>query len=448
MKSTKRRVALALAFALALAIALPFTAHASTSITVTVDGQQVSFQYQEPVMINNRIFVPVREVFELMGFDVDWDNQERSAVLAGRDTLIVIPAGGATFYVNGTAITPEEPQRMIGNRLMLPLRAVAEAAGGTANWDAANRVGVITTNSPPATHDNAAALVGAWVFEDEFYSDHNIKLLFVFYADGRALIGVEGSAVFEYDYWYVSDFGLLVLVAGGERDHYVFLVNDYELTIQHVADVDIFPPAILTRYHGLTAQLTPYQPASWPAQYAPWAEAVYNLFGIDWNAFIWEAPVLDAMVADGVDHKTLGRILIEDLLEFLDDFYGDVAFPILWEHILWHWTGWEYEPILQYVGLGEPGVVPQALRNLSMFGPWVEFVYMTLGVDWDALPNTSAILGSMIDAGVDHKTLALIMVEDFIEFLDDYDGYVAFLDLWEHIMADRWVILERLEFLG
>jgi len=135
-------------------------------------------------------------------------------------------------------------------------------------------------------------------------------------------------------------------------------------------------------------------------------------------------------------------------LEFLDDFYNPVmAFPTLWEHILWSWTGWEDGPILQYIGPGEPGVVPPMLQGLSMFSGWVGYVYDVLGVDWDAVPDTVAILNSMIEAGVDHKTLALIMVEDLLEFLDDYDGFVAFTDLWEHIMTDRWVILEQLEFI-
>ena len=446
MKVTRIKLAAVLAFVLLLAMAAPAIVHASTPITVTVDGQQVDFQYQEPIMVNSRIFVPVREVFELMGFNVAWDPQERMAILAGGDMHIIIPADGATFYVNGETVTPDAPQQMVSGRLMLPLRAVAEAAGGTADWDSTNRVAVITTD---VAHDYIAALTGTWVLDDDLYVSYGIDFLLALRADGSAAIGVEGSAIFEYDHWYVSDDGLLVVVFDdGSRLLHTFVVDADVLTMQNVEFIGMHAPSVFTRYRGLTGLSTPHQHESWPTQYAPWIQLVYDLLWVDWNDFPWITPLLDVMVTDGVDHKTLGLILIEDLIEFLDDFSGHTAFPALWEHILWSWTGWETEPVLQFIGNGELGVVPAALQNLSMFGVWVESVYDILGVDWGAVPSTSAILNSMIEAGVDHKTIALIMVEDFLEFLDDFDGYVAFPDLWEHIMADRWIILEPLVFIG
>jgi len=121
----------------------PNTAH------VTVDGQLVFFEDQLPIIVPpGRVMVPVRGVFEMMGFDVTWDPVARMARLYRHDVTIVIPADLNSFIINYSAIvTPSAPQQMINNRLMLPLRYVAEAAFGTAEWDPVNRVARITTYS-------------------------------------------------------------------------------------------------------------------------------------------------------------------------------------------------------------------------------------------------------------------------------------------------------------
>jgi len=125
----------------------PAEAEATTAqpIRVTVNGRWVAFPDQHPVMVDNRVLVPIGGVFAEMGFTSYWDNTTRMARLNRADIVIVVPAGASSFVVNNTIVTPDVPQRMVGNRLMLPLRAVANAVGGTATWDPVNRVAHITT---------------------------------------------------------------------------------------------------------------------------------------------------------------------------------------------------------------------------------------------------------------------------------------------------------------
>ena len=109
-------------------------------IGITVNGQWVHFPDQQPVIINDRVFVPVGSVFAAMGFTSYWDAGQGMARLTRSDYTIVIPAGASAFVVNSAVITPEVPQRMINNRIMLPLRAIATAIGGAATWDNVHRV--------------------------------------------------------------------------------------------------------------------------------------------------------------------------------------------------------------------------------------------------------------------------------------------------------------------
>ena len=156
-----------------LMITPPLITRATTPINVTVDGVPVIFPDQQPVVIDGHTLVPVYGVFTQMGFTADWDGRTRTATLTSPDYTVIIAAGEATFTVNGETITPDMPQRIIGGRLMLPLRAVAEAVGGTVTWVTSTRTAAITSGVA-AVHP----LVGAWGRTE------NSEALFVFHENG------------------------------------------------------------------------------------------------------------------------------------------------------------------------------------------------------------------------------------------------------------------------
>lgn len=58
----KKRLAAILAATMVLGTAT--SAFAADQITVTVDGEKVNFEDQQPVNIDNRVMVPVRDVAE------------------------------------------------------------------------------------------------------------------------------------------------------------------------------------------------------------------------------------------------------------------------------------------------------------------------------------------------------------------------------------------------
>ena len=73
-------------------------------IRVTVDGTQVEFAAQQPVIVGGRTLVPVRGVFEQLGFEVDWCPDTRRVFLTkesgGAVTLeVVLTIGSDNFTV-------------------------------------------------------------------------------------------------------------------------------------------------------------------------------------------------------------------------------------------------------------------------------------------------------------------------------------------------------------
>ena len=133
-------------------------------LTVEVDGVEVDFIDQGPVMVDNRVLVPVRGAFDAMGFDEpDWNRSTREATLTRGDVVIVIPADGTTFTVNGATVTPDVPQRMMNRRLMLPLSAIAEAVRASHEWDSATQTAHIFT----AVEDEPVAEEPAEDYDEE-----------------------------------------------------------------------------------------------------------------------------------------------------------------------------------------------------------------------------------------------------------------------------------------
>ena len=144
MKTTKKLllVTLVLVFVLALA---PM-AYAD-QINVSIDGQPVNFADQTPTIIDGRTLVPVRDVFEALGFEVDWDDVTRTATLTGDDYVVTITVGRRTFTTNGANHTLDVPAQIIGGRTMLPISAILESVGYYVGWNERTRT-VIVRSEP------------------------------------------------------------------------------------------------------------------------------------------------------------------------------------------------------------------------------------------------------------------------------------------------------------
>ena len=135
---------------------------ARNDITVLVDGEEISFTDQGPVNICGSIFVPLRDVFEAIGFEVNWCRDTDTALLSGSgDTInIAIQVGAPHFSIVRTSpdrpaghaviIELETPAQLIGGRTLLPLRAVLENIGYYLNWDGATNTVFITSEGERA----------------------------------------------------------------------------------------------------------------------------------------------------------------------------------------------------------------------------------------------------------------------------------------------------------
>ena len=121
----------------------------ANGVGVRIDGAPVHFEGQGAAIVDGRTLVPVRGVFERLGFDVGWDGALRQVTLARSDFNVILNVDSDVFTTNGASHTLDVPAQIIGNSTMLPIRAVLESVGYSLDWDGGAQMVLIS--QAPAT---------------------------------------------------------------------------------------------------------------------------------------------------------------------------------------------------------------------------------------------------------------------------------------------------------
>jgi len=107
----------------------------AADITVKINGNEVFFDDQEAEIADGRTLVPLRGVFDSMGFDVSWDDNSRSAKISNSLNDISMTENIKRVTANTKTIDIDVAPRIMNGRLMIPLRAVAESIDADVEWD-------------------------------------------------------------------------------------------------------------------------------------------------------------------------------------------------------------------------------------------------------------------------------------------------------------------------
>lgn len=145
-----RAVWIALALVAAIAVAAPMPSGAQGVIRVFVDGQPVNFDVP-PSVIQGRVLVPLRGIFERLGATVDYNaaNQHILAVRGGQTVELTV--GSRQAAVNSQPQLLDVPAFTINGRTMVPLRFISEALGAGVQWNAANATILINSGGGAPT---------------------------------------------------------------------------------------------------------------------------------------------------------------------------------------------------------------------------------------------------------------------------------------------------------
>ncbi len=123
----------------------------AADIPVYVDGAALEFDVT-PKMINDRVMVPMRKIFETLGATVAWDGETQTITAFkssenGENVIILIQIDNKRAFVNNEVKELDSHPVLIDERTLVPVRFVSEALGCTVVWNEAEEAVYITTNS-------------------------------------------------------------------------------------------------------------------------------------------------------------------------------------------------------------------------------------------------------------------------------------------------------------
>lgn len=119
------------------------------------DGKNISSIFNDDMGVpyidqQNRTMVPLRAISEAFGYDVDWDNANRTALIEGDNLSIKLPVGQSYGYVNNKSVSFDTKTVIKNDRTYVPLRFVGETLNYQFAYKQQSGVHVITISSPSA----------------------------------------------------------------------------------------------------------------------------------------------------------------------------------------------------------------------------------------------------------------------------------------------------------
>ncbi|HBQ28842.1 MAG TPA: hypothetical protein DD719_05525 [Desulfotomaculum sp.] len=121
---------------------------------VLVNGAPLALDVA-PLVEQGRLLIPLRAIAEALGAVVKWKEAGESIMVTKGEVSVRLKIGSNTAYKNNIKINLEAPLRITGGRTLAPLRLVSETLGAKVAWEENSRK-VIITYIVPASHQDMA----------------------------------------------------------------------------------------------------------------------------------------------------------------------------------------------------------------------------------------------------------------------------------------------------
>jgi TPR repeat protein/methionine-rich copper-binding protein CopC len=128
-------------------------AQSTGEYAVIVDGKALTPE-QPPIIVNQRILVPIRAIGEAFGATVTWDQATNTANVLGAGYDIRLTLGDAAATVNNTEVKLDVPVTAENERILLPLRFIAESMNLEVYWDNSAKSAIVNTPAVREVYTN------------------------------------------------------------------------------------------------------------------------------------------------------------------------------------------------------------------------------------------------------------------------------------------------------
>ncbi len=195
----KKLLCVFLSVFISLSYLVPVTA--DEEISVYIDGQKIDFD-QPPVMVNDRVLVPMRAITEALGATVEWDESLQCASAMKPGVFVAFIIDSPTMYRNLVNIPIDVPAQLINDRTMLPLRALAEPFGLIVEWEETTQCVIMTsTNTIQTIQTDSYTYIG----ETQYGISHGYGILYKNGENSPFLMGLFVESEFKQGIRYYPD---------------------------------------------------------------------------------------------------------------------------------------------------------------------------------------------------------------------------------------------------
>ena len=144
----KKIIAMALTAALSLSALGGLTAIADDEpIKILINGEELVIPEDDtqPFIDNERTLVPMRAIFEALGAKVTWDGDTETVVSYDpvSDVSIVLQINSVNMFVGDKKVEIDVPAKIVNDRTVVPVRAIAEGMNSKVDWDGDTRTVIV-----------------------------------------------------------------------------------------------------------------------------------------------------------------------------------------------------------------------------------------------------------------------------------------------------------------
>ncbi|MEG2583798.1 MAG: copper amine oxidase N-terminal domain-containing protein [Oscillospiraceae bacterium] len=103
-------------------------------INLNFNGEYMYYS-TKPIFVNERVMVPFRNVFSLFNMKIDWDENTQTAIGTNEFMKIEVRPNSDVAVVNGSDVLLNTGAVLIDDRLFLPVRSISEIMESEVTWD-------------------------------------------------------------------------------------------------------------------------------------------------------------------------------------------------------------------------------------------------------------------------------------------------------------------------
>ncbi len=122
------------------------SAKTQSNIKLTINGQKHS-PSSAPLMHKGAVYLPLRDISELLGSVVFWNAKDNSVTMTYPNRVISMKLNTSTAMVNGKTVKLNSPAIIKDGRTFVPVRFFSEAIGAIVDWNATSKTVSLTQQS-------------------------------------------------------------------------------------------------------------------------------------------------------------------------------------------------------------------------------------------------------------------------------------------------------------